>query len=468
MTSSKYIHDNFFLKSNLAVRLYHSVAKQLPMIDYHNHLNPGDLASNRKFRNIADAWVLHDPYKHRAMRICGVPEDGITGNATEKEKFLNWAATVPKTPGNPLFFWSALELKRIFGIDDFLTEKNAGEIWDFCNVELEKEDFGAVDILKKFGAEILCTSDDLLGELSWHQLATNKQQIEVYPSLRGDSAVNIEQPDFMEWLGKLETQTNQTIQNIDRYKSAILSQLDKFSKAGCKLADHSLDSDFQFTITTEKKAAEIFSKKLDGGTIDKSELFQFKNHILNFLGTEYSQRGWTLQLHIGAQRFTSSRLRRLSGPAGGYGAIGNLCDITGLCLFFDELEKKGDLPRIILYTLNPCDNEAFATLTGSFAEDGVPGKIQFGPAWWYNDHFDGITKHISNLSSYGLLSQFIGMTTDSRSIFSFSRHEYFRRILCNHIAEMVDRGSLPNDFDTLSKIVEDVSYYNSKKFIFHK
>jgi glucuronate isomerase len=367
--------------------------------------------------------------------------------------------------GNPLFVWTALELKRVFGIDDFLTEKNATEIWDYCNVQLQLEGFGATDILKKFNVKTLCTSDDFLDDLTVHQKATNEQQIRIFPSLRGDSAVNIEQPGFKNWLEKLESQTSQKITNLEDFKSALIFCLDKFSEAGCKLADHSLDGDFKFVIPSEKSAAQVFEKWLKGIKPDENETDWFKNFILHFLGTEYARRGWILQLHIGAQRFTSSRLRKLAGPAGGYATMGNSCDISGLCLFLDELEKKDSLPKIILYTLNPADNEAFATITGSYSEDGIPGKIQFGPGWWYNDQYEGIRRQMTDLASYGLLSQFIGMTTDSRSVFSFSRHEYFRRILCNQVAEWAEKGIIPNDFEMLSNLVGDISYHNSKKYI---
>ncbi|MFW5756759.1 MAG: glucuronate isomerase [Tangfeifania sp.] len=457
-----FIHKNFYLQSPLAEELYHTYAKDLPLVDFHNHLNPEDLATNKKFANLAEAWLIHDPYKHRAMRICGVPENEITGDASDEQKFLKWAETVSKTAGNPLFLWSALELKRIFGIDKILNKNNATQIWEQCNIQLQQTGFGAADILKKFNAEILCTSDDLLDDLSVHQKATADQQIKVYPSLRGDSAVNIEQPGFKNWLEKLEKITGQQIKTWDDFKSAITQQLDKFYEAGCRLADHSLDGGFKFKKSTEADASEIFKSFLSGNIPIEKEPTKYKNYMLHFLGTEYSRRGWTLQLHIGAQRFTSSRLRKLAGPAGGYATVGSSCDIAGLCSFFDEMEKKDRLPKIILYTLNPSDNEAFATLTGSFSEDGVPGKIQVGPGWWYNDQYEGIRQHLTTLSSYGLLSQFIGMTTDSRSVFSFSRHEYFRRILCNQLAEWVDRGKLPNDTDLLSNLIKDICYNNSK------
>ena len=462
----KCIHKNFFLQNSLTEELYHTMAKSLPVVDYHNHLNPKDIAKNRRFLNISEAWVMHDPYKHRAMRICGVSENGITGNATDREKFTNWAKTVPKTLGNPLFLWSALELKRIFGIEEFLSEKNAMNVWDNCNHQLQQEGFGTVDILKKFNAETVCTSDDLLDDLSYHQQATKEQGIQVFPSLRGDSILAFELPGFKSWFTKFENQSTQNIHNLDDYKSAIIAQIEKFSVAGCLLADHSLDSGFIFNIPIEKVIAETFKKWLNGNELTVSEIFQLKNHLLIFLGEEYAKLGWVLQLHIGAQRFTSSRLRKLAGPAGGFATIGKSCDIAGFCSFFDELEKKEYLPKIILYTLNPADNEPFATLTGSYAEDGVPGKIQFGPGWWYNDQYEGIRKQLIDLSSYGLLSQFIGMTTDSRSVFSFSRHEYFRRILCNQIGQWVKEGLMPDDMDLIGGLVKDISYFNIKNWLF--
>jgi glucuronate isomerase len=460
--TKKYLHDNFYLKSDLAVRLFHGTAKDLPVIDFHNHLNPKDLAINRKFENIADAWVLFDPYKHRAMRIAGIPENEITGSAPDKQKFLNWAGTVPKTLGNPLFVWNALELKRIFNIDEILTEKNAGEIWNECNSQLTNDGFGAVDILKKFRIETASTSDDLLDDLTFHNEATETQGIEVFPSLRGDSILNIEQIPFKLWFEKLQKYTNQHISNLDDYKIALIGQLNKFSDAGCRLADHSLDSGFQYCSPSETRASKAFERWMNGHELKSEEITQFKNYMLQFLGEEYSKQNWTLQLHIGAHRYTSSRLRKLAGSAGGYATIGVSCDIAGLCSFIDSLESARNLPRIILYTLNPADNEAFAALTGSYAEDGVPGKIQFGPGWWYNDQYEGIRKQLTGLASYGLLGQFIGMTTDSRSVFSFSRHEYFRRILCNIIAEWVENENLPNDYDLLSNLVKNISYMNSK------
>jgi glucuronate isomerase len=359
-----------------------------------------------------------------------------------------------------------MELSGIFGIQETLNEQNAMEIWGRCNGMLDQPGFGAVDILKKFNAEILCTSDELLADLSPHVSATQDQEIRVFPSLRGDSMLAFDQPAHRDWLEKLTIQTGIKISSLDDYQAALVEGLKRFEKAGCRLADHSLDAGFRFMDAEETAASVVFKEFIAGKEPGETELVLLQNHLLEFLGKEYAKRDWVLQLHIGAQRKTSSRLRKLAGSAGGYSTMGVSCDIGGLVRYFDRMESDGLLPRIILYTLNPTDYEAFATLTGSFAEDGLPGKIQFGPAWWYNDQYFGNRSQLQHLASHGVLSQFIGMTTDSRSVLSFSRHEYFRRILCDQLGEWVEAGIVPDDPELLSGMVKDVCYYNAKKWIF--
>lgn len=463
---SNFLDDNFLLRNRTAQRLFHEVAKDLPVVDFHNHLNPAHLAANKRFADLAQLWVNEDPYKHRAMRICGVPEERITGAISDREKFSAWAETLPKTVGNPLFHWSCLELKRLFGIHEILTPNNAEDIWNRCNEMLTGDYFGALDILKKWNTEIVCTSDDLIDDLSAHQTVTaGESGIKVLPSLRGDSmiAFNESSPPWMKNLSQKFGETK----SLEDYQAAIKKALDAFVAAGCRLSDHSLDAGFLFSTTTEADASRLFNKFQKEGALMQQESIQLKSYLLLFLGKEYDKRGWTLQLHIGAQRYTSSRLRKLVGPAGGYATIGTACDITSLCRFLDAMESGGNLPQTILYTLNPADYAAFATLTGSYAADGVSGKIQFGPAWWYNDHYEGIRQQLLTLSSYGLLSQFIGMTTDSRSLLSFSRHEYFRRVLCNIIGDWVEGGELPEDEELLSSLVKNICYNNSKNFLFN-
>ncbi len=461
-----FIHQDFLLNNDTARELFHNVAAKLPLIDYHNHLNPEHLAQNKRFSNIGELWVSGDPYKHRAMRINGIAEDGITGQVSDKEKYLNWVRTVPKTLGNPLFHWTCMELSRIFGVDEILSEKNAEDIWNHCNAQLQNDNFGATDILRKWNAEIVCTSDDLNDDLRPHRTATGlKPGLQVLPSLRGDSVIAFDNSNFQSWLEILGSLTGKHIFTLDDYKEAIIMRLHEFSSAGCRLADHSLDAGFVYSSISDSQAAAMFSLFLGEGNLSEKEFVEIKSYVLTFLGKEYAKRNWVLQLHLGAQRYTSSRLRKLAGPAGGYAGIGKTCDIDSLCRYIDSMEKDGLLPRTILYTLNPSDNAAFATLTGSYAEDGHAGKIQFGPAWWYNDHYEGIRQQLISLSSYGLMSHFVGMTTDSRSLLSFSRHEYFRRIVCNLIGEWVENGFFPDDMELLSSLVADISYYNSKKMM---
>jgi len=465
MKSQHLISDNFLLENDLAIALFET-AKTLPLVDYHNHVNPAHAASDRKFTNISELWINEDPYKHRAMRINGIAEQGITGAASDRQKFLNWAKTVPKTLGNPLFHWTALELMRVFEIEEMLTAESAERIWKKCKEKLDTGEFSEIKILQRWNIEILCTSDDWLDDLEIHRKAMAVSGIRFFPSLRADKIMTFSE-GFLSYSKKLAELTRQPISNLNDLKTALTDRLAYFQEQSCKISDHALDGGFIFDLPSEEKAQSIFNDVLQGKTINRQETVQLQSYLLTFLGNEYGKLGWTMQLHIGAQRYTSSRLRRLAGGAGGYACIGQATDISSLCRFLDTLEQGDNLPGVILYTLNPADNAAFASLTGSFAEDGKPGKIQFGPAWWYNDHITGIIEQLTAISNYGLLSRFIGMTTDSRSILSFSRHEFFRRILCNLLAEWVAKGWLPYDEILLKQLVKDISYNNSKKLFIH-
>ena len=407
---SEFIHDDFLLKTASARRLYHELAAGLPIIDYHNHLGPRELADDRQFANLSQLWIASDPYKHRAMRIAGVPERFITGDATDCEKFDAWAATVPQTLGNPLFHWTALELKRYFDITEFLLPESASRVWATCNERLGDSHYTARGLIARANVECLCTSDRLPDDLLAHaRLAKSGFPTRVLPSLRVDEEATFD-------------------------RSLITERLDFFQQMGCRLADHAV--------------------------------IGFDSELLRAHAREYARRGWILQLHIGAQRQTSTRLRKLAGPAGGYATIGPSCDIPGLCRFLDDLEKEGCLPRTILYPLNPADYAALATLTGSFAEDGVRGKIQLGPAWWYNDHALGIRQHLDALASYGVLSTFIGMTTDSRSLLSMVRHEYFRRVVCDWLGDQVQAGVLPPNDQFLGPLVRGLCHDNACSCLF--
>jgi len=464
--NKNFIHDNFLLDNDISQSLFHEVAKKLQVVDFHNHINPQHLASDKMYNNIGELWVNEDPYKHRAMRINGQFENIITGKETsDKDKFNAWATTLPKTIGNPLFHWSCMELKRVFDIDEILTPSNAEEVWNTCNLKLKEKSFSATNIMKRWNVDAICTSDNWFDDLSIHKQASLVSGFTVLPSLRADEALNIVNWKTSNFLVQLSQTSKQEIKTLEDLKSALHHRLEYFNDHGCKLSDHALNSGFSYQYCSEEKATSIFKNIIADKKITSDETIQFQSYLLGVLGKSYSTFGWTMQLHIGAYRTTSSRLRALLGPAGGFATIGRAANIESICSFLDYLEKDGALPSVILFTLNPTDNEALATLTGSFAEDGKPGKVQFGPAWWYNDHLTGIQDQLMAVSNYGLLSRFVGMTTDSRSILSFSRHEYFRRILCNMIGNWVEKGLFPMDEKFLQELVTDISYTNSKKII---
>ena len=443
-----FIHSDFLLESPLARTLYHEWVEGLPIADYHNHLVPSELASDRRFEDIGQLWVASDPYKHRAMRLHGECESVITGSATTREKFEAWARTLPATLGNPLFHWSAMEMKNVFGLDEMPDPECAGRVWDACNERLKEAEFSTMGILRGFGVKVLSTSDDLLDDVTVH--SSVKGDIKVTPSLRADSITGFNAA----WLERLGSPAT-----LEEYLAAVDARLDEFGANGCRVADHALDDGWRFVLTDAQTAAKLYETK------EYADV-RLKSYVLGHLASEYARRGWAMLLHIGAQRFTNSRLRSLVGPAGGYASIGNTCDIKSLCTFMDSQDVKGELPKTALFTLNPADNAALATLTGSYAQDGVVGKVQFGPAWWYNDHFLGMTDQLENLAAYSLMPQFIGMTTDSRNVLSFSRHDYFRRILCNWLADKALRGQFPSDEAYLGRIAADISYNNAYNWFY--
>ena len=443
-----FITNDFLLESPLARILYHEYVEGLPIADYHNHLVPAELASDRRFEDIGQLWVASDPYKHRAMRLHGENEAVISGPASTREKFDAWARTLPHTLGNPLFHWSAMEMKNVFGLDEMPDPSCADMVWDACNERLKGAEFSTMGILKGFGVKVLSTSDDLLDDVTVH--SSVKGDIKVTPSLRADSVLGFA-PAWLERLGSPKT--------LEEYLAAVDARLDAFSANGCRVADHALDDGWRFVLTDFDTAAKLYA---EGEFAD----VRLKSFVLGHLASEYARRGWAMLLHIGAQRFTSSRLRSLAGPAGGYASIGNTCDVKSLCAFLDSQDVKGELPKTGLFTLNPADNAALAVLTGSYSQDGVVGKVQFGPAWWYNDHFYGMTDQLENLAAYSLMPQFIGMTTDSRNVLSFSRHDYFRRILCNWLADKTLRGQFPADEAYLGRIAADISYNNAYNWFY--
>lgn len=457
-----FINDEFLLSTEWARRLYHQVAEELPVIDFHNHLDPMALAENRRVEDMAELWINSDPYKHRMMRITGIAEEKITGrDVSHQERFLIWASLLPRLVGSPLFHWSCIELKRFFQIDEILNEANGMEMWNRCNEKLQQSGWGMLDILKQCHVETLCTSDDLLSDVSLHTRASSYGHgIKVIPSLRADSILHLSK----EFISLLAEVAGHSISSLQEYLESVNHRMADFDRAQCRFADISLDAGFCFTSCNEQQASSLFGNLLAGICLSEEDIRILQSYLLLYIGRQCAQRRWTMQLHIGAKRDTNTRLRQQVGPAGGYATIGTACDLSSLVSFLDALNQTDELPRTILYTLNPADNAAFATLTGSFAGTGIVGKIQFGPAWWYNDHLEGMYGQLQSLASYGLLSSFIGMTTDSRSVLSFSRHEYFRRVLCRFIGEKVYAGEYPADWEILKNLVENICYWNAKKW----
>ena len=438
--------EKFLLHDPLAVRLYDTV-QALPVIDWHNHLPVKDLIADRHYADLTELWVASDPYKHRAMRICGVPEKSITGSVSSYEKFQAWSGVLPQLAGNPLYDWSRMELKRIFGIDEPLTPGTAEKIWYQANETLRDPGFSARGLLKKFNVEYAAPCAGLADDPAGFAGLQG-----VVPSLRGDDLFALTSPLF------------EQSETLADFRKTLETRLRKFHDAGCRFADHALDAGF--TYVPDDGQNEKRFVQLRQGKLTAAERNALACGILRILGGFYAELGWTLQLHVGALRKTSSRLRAAAGPAGGYAGISDSCDVRSLAGLLDDLERaEAGLPRVILYTLNPVDHAMFAVLSGSFPGDGERGKVTLGPAWWYCDHIHGMRDCFENVAAYGVLSVFPGMTTDSRSLLSFVRHEYFRRVFCAWLAEKAARDEMPSDFDTLKELAENVCYSNAKAMI---
>lgn len=438
----------YLINTETSKILYDKI-KDLPIIDYHNHLSLDDIRENRRYTDIYDLWIKPDPYKHRAMRMCGVEERYITGDASDKEKFIKWCEILPKLIGNPLYVWSKMELERVFGIADFQNEKNAEEIYKKSNEYLMANEITPKTLLKLFNVELACPCVSLTDDVSFFEGEEN-----LSPSLRGD---DIALPD-KDVINKLSSD----IKSLADYKTEISKRLDVMKKAGCKFSDHALDDGFTY-FEDDGNNEGRFESILKGDTLSEEGKERFFSYMLTYMCTEYAKKGFTVQLHIGAKRETSTRLRNLAGKAGGFAAIGNSVDIKSITKMLDILEQsEGGLPRMVLFTLNPSDNAMISVLSGSYSKDGVSGLITQGPAWWWCDHKDGIMDVLKNITSFGILSNFIGMTTDSRSFLSFVRHDYFRRIVCEFLGEKLEKNELMCTIDDLEKILRDICFNNAK------
>lgn len=446
--------EDFLLKTPLSRRLFQEV-QGLPVIDFHNHLSLEDIQRNRKYKNLYDLWIKPDPYKHRLMRICGVREEYITGDRSDYEKFYKWCEIFPRIVGTPVFDWARMELFRIFDITVMPDENTASFIWEKTNQCLSQEEFRVCSLMKRFSVEYAapCISvcDDLSGFEGVEWLA---------PSLRGDDITALNK----EFVEKLKTLTEIEIHDLTSLRQGLRLRIGELARVGCHFADHALDCGFIYQ-RDDGRNEERFQNLLNGKMLSEQDRKALGCEILRILSALYAEQGWTLQLHIGAKRETSSRLRKLAGATGGFAGIGNSADVASLTTFFDDLEQEEALPSVLLFAMNPSDNAVFATLSGSYSSNkGVP-VISQGPAWWWCDHMDGMQEMLDKFSAYSVLSTFVGMTTDSRSILSFVRHEYFRRLLCKWIGEKAEKGEVPDSFELWAPIVKKLCYENAKERI---
>jgi glucuronate isomerase len=462
-----FMDDQFLLNNETAVQLYQDYAKQMPIIDYHCHLSPQEIYENKTFKNLTEAWLYGDHYKWRVMRANGVEEKYVTGGegVSDYERFAAYARTVPMTLGNPLYHWSHLELQRFFGVYDLINEKNAPAIWEQVNSQLTSEGFGARDLIQKSNVKVICTTDDPVDSLEYHIAIKQLPDFDtaVLPSFRPDKGLEINRDGFVAWVKKLEQVYGQNISGYDQMLDALESRIRFFHSVGGRVSDHALDY-VAYADTTKDEVAAIFTKALLGNKVSVEEEKQYKTYTLVFIGKLYAELGWVMQFHINAGRNNNTRLLQNLGPDTGFDAINDSAIAFPLARILDTLEQADALPRTILYSLNAKDNEVLAALAGCYQSGGIAGKMQLGSAWWYNDTKDGMLAQMKSLANIGLLSQFVGMLTDSRSFLSYTRHEYFRRILCNLLGEWVESGEAPNDMELLGSIVQNISYNNAKKY----
>ena len=436
----------------------------MPIIDYHCHLSPKDIAEDRIFNNISEVWIHGDHYKWRAMRTFGIDEKYITGKSDDKEKFKKWAETVPHTLRNPLFHWTHLELQRYFEIDDLLNQENAEEVYEKASEKLNTPEYSCQNLLKKMNVKVVCTTEDPIDTLEYHQLhAKSDSIIKMSTSFRPDRSILIEDTSYNEYINSLEKVSGITINSYQDLQKALKNRIQYFDKNGCKLSDHGL-SYISFVPFTEKEVENIFKRRRNNNELNPIEIEKFKSALSLFLAESYHEYGWVQQFHLGALRNNNQRMLQKLGPDTGWDSIADYSQAESLSSFLNTLDGKDKLTKTILYNLNPADNEVLATMIGNFNDGRIKGKVQFGSGWWFLDQKDGITKQINALSNMGLISTFIGMLTDSRSFLSYPRHEYFRRILCNIFGEEMENGELPNDIEWIGKIIQDISYNNAKEY----
>ena len=455
-----FMDKDFVLKNPTAITLYENYAKDMPIFDFHCHLSVEEIYNDKKFSSITECWLGGDHYKWRLMREMGVDESYITGDKSDLDKFMKYAEVMPYAIGNPIFHWTHMELRRYFDIEDILSPKTAKDIFNKCNEKLTT--LTARKMISMSGVKKLFTTDDPIDDLHFHKLLAEDDSfdVEVYPAFRPDKAINIELPTFVPYIAKLADAADVRIDDIDSLCKALTNRIEFFDKAGCVCSDHALDV-VMYKPADKAKVDKILKKALNGDDLTYDEIEQYKGYILVHLGKQYSRLGWVQQYHIGALRNNSRRYMSLLGPDTGFDAIEDQTFAKKLSLLLDELDSTDELPKTILYCLNPRDNEVLATIMNCFQQGGVVGKMQFGSAWWFNDQKDGMEKQLTALSQLGLVSKFIGMLTDSRSFLSYTRHDYFRRILCNMFGTLIEDGEYPADIDFVGEIVKDICYNNA-------
>jgi glucuronate isomerase len=461
-----FITEDFLLQAKTARHLYHTYAQHIPILDFHSHLSPGDIANNTRFQTLTDIWLEGDHYKWRAMRASGLAEEYCSGNATAYEKFEAWAKTVPRTVRNPLYHWTHLELSRYFGIDQLLDESSAAAIWKSANASLQGEDMTPQGILRKFRVLVQCTTDDPTDSLEAHmKIRSSSLKTLVLPTYRPDGALRLSDPArFNEWTNRLGAVANVEISRLADFRDALSRRHDFFHELGCRLSDHGLNHCHADPFASHQ-ASEAFNKLRSGGALDSKEAAGLAGYLMIFFGHLDARKGWTKQLHLGAYRNANLRALSTLGADAGFDSIGDWPQAASLGAYCDLLDRENSLPKMIVYNLNPADNYIFATMAGNFPQEGLRGRVQFGSSWWFLDQKEGIEWQLNALSNCGLLSNFVGMVTDSRSFMSFPRHEYFRRILCNVLGNDIEAGLLPDDEPIMARLIKDVCFENAAGFL---
>ncbi len=466
-----FIDENFMLNTKIAQRLYHAFAEQLPIVDYHCHIDPRELAENKGYSTITELWLgkggsyRGDHYKWRLMRACGIDEKYITGCEDDEIRFFKWAECLEKSIGNPLFHWSHMELKKYFGISDVLNRRSAAVIYRKCNEKLADADLTPAGILQKSNVQVVCTTDDPADTLEWHDKLHHAADIPaaVLPAFRPDKAVNINDESFPAYIDKLSKAAGIEVLDFDSLKDALKERMDYFGRRGCRVSDHAIEKT-EFIPCKDEEITQYISDRLNGRVLTETESKQYRTVVMLFLGEEYAKRGWVMQLHIGVKRNANSVRFEMQGPDTGYDCIGAPMDPEGLIRYLNILEVKGMLPKTILYSIHPADDPVIDTVIGCFQNSQCEGKLQHGSAWWFNDHLEGMTQQLVSLADRGCLGTFIGMLTDSRCLLSYTRHDYFRRVLCRLIGEWVEDGFYPDDDETLGMLIKNISFKNAVRY----